>query len=47
LADNFAAFVMSATRANVVREAHLSAVAALNEVAGLERIVRPTAVTPA
>jgi hypothetical protein len=45
--DNFAAFIESAIWANGMRQAHLTAVAAHNQVASGQRIVRTSAVTAA
>jgi hypothetical protein len=42
--DHFAAFVVAAVWANVVRKPHLTAVGASNKLAGFERVVRPAAV---
>ena len=46
-ADNLAALVMPAVRANGVRQPHLAAVAAGHQIAGGQRIVRPAPVTAA
>jgi hypothetical protein len=45
LADNLAAFVMTAVRADGVRQAHLAAIAALHQVARFQRIVGAPAIT--
>ena len=42
--DHFAAFVMAAIGANVMRKPHLAAVRASNQLAGFECIVRSAAV---